>query len=149
MKDISQLHSLIHLFICTDRMHKSCVDRAISKLGIHRNQHIILMHLAMRDETPSQKELAEHLKVSTAAVAVALQTLENDGYIARSTDEKDGRYKKIYITDKGKETVEISKKIFCEIDSAMCQSLTDEELDNMKTYLEKMRDGLKAFGEGE
>ncbi len=149
MEEHNELHSLIHLFICTDRMHKSCVDRAIAKLGIHRNQHIILMHLARRGDLPSQKELAEHLRVSSAAVAVALQKLETDGYIIRCSGEKDGRYKKIEITNKGKETVEQSRQIFHEIDSAMCGELTEEELFNMKKYLEKMRNGLKKIEEGE
>ena len=145
MREHDELHSLIHLFICTDRMHKSCVDRAVSELGIHRNQHIILMHLARRGDLPSQKELAEHLRVSPAAVAVALQKLETDGYISRTPDENDSRYKKIVITDKGKETVEKSRRIFHEIDSAMCSSLNEDELSNMKFYLEKMRNGLKNY----
>ncbi len=149
MKEFNELQSLIHLFICTDRMHKSCVDRAISELGIHRNQHIILMHLAKQGDLPSQKELAEHLRVSPAAVAVALQKLENDGYISRTPDENDSRYKKIVITDKGKDTVDKSRRIFYEIDSAMCGSLNEDELSNLKTYLEKMRNGLKNFSEGE
>lgn len=149
MTEHNELHSLIHLFICTDRMHKSCVDKAISELGIHRNQHIILMHLARSGDLPSQKELAEHLRVSPAAVAVALQKLENEGYICRTPDEKDSRYKKIVITDKGKETVEQSRRIFYEIDSAMCGELSREELSNMKIYLEKMHNGLKNYSEGE
>ncbi len=148
MREQNELQSLIHLFICTDRMHKSCVDKAISELGIHRNQHIILMHLARRGDLPSQKELAEHLRVSPAAVAVALQKLENDGYISRTPDKKDSRYKKIVITDKGKDTVEKSRQIFHEIDCAMCSSLDEEELSNMKKYLEKMRNGLKNYSEG-
>lgn len=147
MSEHNELYSLIHLFICTDRMHKSCVDKAISELGIHRNQHIILMHLARRGDLSSQKELAEHLRVSPAAVAVALQKLENDGYISRTPDKKDSRYKKIVITDKGKDTVEKSRQIFHEIDSAMCSSLDEEELSNMKKYLEKMRNGLKKITE--
>lgn len=149
MKEFNELQSLIHLFICTDRMHKSCVDRAISELGIHRNQHIILMHLAKQGDLPSQKKLAEHLRVSPAAVAVALQKLENDGYISRTPDENDSRYKKIVITDKGKDTVDKSRRIFYEIDSAMCGGLNEDELSNLKTYLEKMRNGLKNFSEGE
>ena len=149
MSDKTDLHSLIHLFICTDRMHKSCVDRAISKLGIHRNQHIILMHLASGENMPSQKELANHLRVSPAAIAVALSTLENDGYIERASDEKDSRFKKIYITAKGKDTVEKSKHIFQEIDGAMCKYLTDDELVHLEKCLVKMRDGLKSIDEGE
>lgn len=147
MKEQNELHSFIHLFICTDRMHKSYVDRAISELGIHRNQHIILMHLASRGDLPSQKELAEHLRVSPAAVAVALQKLETEGYISRSNDEKDGRFKKIVITEKGKDTVEKSREIFRRIDTAMCKKLTDEELGIMTGCLEKMREGLKSLGE--
>ena len=145
----NELHSFMHLFICTDRMHKSCVDRAISKLGIHRNQHIILMYLARHGDLPSQKDLAQHLRVSSAAVAVALQKLEADGYIVRSNGEKDNRYKKIEITEKGKDTVEKSREIFHEIDTAMCSTLTDEEISVMTSCLEKMRVGLKALGEGD
>ncbi|MBR6729392.1 MAG: MarR family transcriptional regulator [Clostridia bacterium] len=143
------MHSLIHLFICTDRMHKAYVDRAIAELGIHRNQHIILMHLAARENLPNQKELAEHLHVSPAAVAVALQKLEADGYIVRQSGEKDGRNKKIVITDMGKETVRKSNEIFQKIDAAMCVGLTEHELSAMKTSLEKMRDGLKNLQEGD
>lgn len=149
MSQKNEFQSLIHLFICTDRMHKSCVDRAISKLGIHRNQHIILMHLASGDDMPSQKELANHLNVSPAAIAVALQTLENDGYIKRSSDEKDSRFKKIYITQKGRKTVEKSRQIFYEIDSAMCKELTDDEILSLENCLIKMRDGLKKIKEEE
>ncbi len=147
MKEQNELQSLIHLFICTDRMHKSCVDRAISKLGIHRNQHIILMHLARSEKLPTQKELAEHLRVSPAAVAVALQKLEADGYILRKSGENDNRFKEITITDKGKETVKKSREIFHRIDGAMCSLLNEEEIENLRNYLEKMRDGLRSFGE--
>ena len=149
MSDKRELSSLIRLFICTDRMHKSFVDRCISELGIHRSQHMILMHLASSGELPSQKELAEHLDVSPAAVAVALKTLEGDGYIKKESVENDSRLKKIVITDKGKVTVEKSRAIFSAIDTAMCSGLSDEELDNMRIYLEKMREGLKSLKVGE
>ena len=99
------------------------------------------------DNDLSQKELAKHMDVSPAAVAVALKTLETDGYIRREPGTEDGRFNNIVITDLGLKTVEKSRDIFYRIDSAMCSGLSDAELDNMRNYLEKMREGLKKLDE--
>lgn len=145
MKDSSELMSIIRLFICTDRLHKSYVDRHLSKLGIHRSQHIILMRLAGNPDNMSQKELAENLNISPAAVAVSLKKLESEGYIKRLSDKQDGRFNRLIITEKGIKTVEESKRFFYAVDRAMCSGLTDDELDTLKIYLEKMNIGLKSL----
>lgn len=145
MSDKRELSSLIRLFICTDRMHKAYVDRFISELGIHRSQHMILMYLARCEKTPSQKELAQHFDVSPAAVAVALKKLQADGYITKEASDPDSRFRRVVITEKGRDTVNKSREIFRKVDSAMCKGLTDDELDNLRIYLEKMSDGLKSL----
>ena len=63
------------MFMKTDRLHRKAFEGLVSRLGIHRSQHIMLMHLA-KDEGTSQKALAEHLQISDAAVAVTIKKLE-------------------------------------------------------------------------
>ena len=45
----SKLSRAIEMMIKTDHMHKALIDARVGKLGIHRTQHRILMHLARHD----------------------------------------------------------------------------------------------------
>ena len=78
MKD-NRLFEAINMMIKTNHMHKSLIDSRVKSLGVHRTQHRILMHLAKQDRLPSQKELAEHLDITPAAVTGALKKIEKDG----------------------------------------------------------------------
>lgn len=64
----TKLSRAVDMMIRTDRMHKSMIDSRVKEIGIHRTQHRILMHLARCDKLPSQKELAERLDITPAAV---------------------------------------------------------------------------------
>ena len=75
---------LVCIFLRIMRRHHAHVERCIGALGIHHGQHRMLMHLARHEgELPSQKELAEIMGVSPAAVTTTLKRLEKEGYISR------------------------------------------------------------------
>ena len=80
----SKLSRAINMMIKTDHMHRALIDLRVRVLGMHRTQHRILMHLARFEKLPSQKELAEHLDITPAAVTCALKKIESDGYVERS-----------------------------------------------------------------
>ena len=50
-----------HSFVKAGRTHRAYCDRLVGKIGLHRNQHKILMMLSCGCEKPSQKELAKRL----------------------------------------------------------------------------------------
>jgi len=63
-------YTAVNMLIKTNRMHKKLLDSNVcTKIGLHRTQHIILMHLAGREKLPSQKELAERLDVSDKTIS--------------------------------------------------------------------------------
>lgn len=134
----SKLYQAINMMIKTDHMHKCLIDSRVSELRIHRTQHRILMHLARCNTLPSQKDMAEHLKVTPAAVTGAIKKLEADGYVERTTGQ-DNRYYELSITEKGRELVNKSRKMFCEIDSLMFEGFSDEELNNYISCLERLQ----------
>lgn len=136
---------IIKKFICTDRLHKACVDRMISKIGLHRSQHMMLMFLARHGECLSQKQISEMAEISPAAVAVTLKKLENGGYIEKKADDTDGRFNKISITDSGRKIVEKSREIFLFVDGKMCEGLTEEELATFEKCLDKMGENIKKI----
>ena len=92
----------VGLLIRNMRRHHALVERRTCDLGIHHSQHRMLIALAKRqDNVPSQKELAEILGISAAAVTATLKKLEKEGYITRSMTDEDNRKNEIRITDMG------------------------------------------------
>ena len=138
----TKLSRAIDIMIKTDHMHKALIDSRMSALGIHRTQHRILMLLSRHDKLPSQKELADHLHITPAAVTIAIKKIEKDGYVVRTLGH-DNRFNELSITDKGRELVDRTKQIFCEADRSIFEGLTDDELDTYISCLEKLQENIK------
>lgn len=145
--DKERAHNTFYKLIQTDRLHRCVLDGFLSDFGIHRSQHMILMRLSKEDCCPSQKALAEHFKISPAAIAVTLKKLEESGYILRSSHKDDVRLNNITLTEKGKDIVEKSKQLFEETDYAMFENFTDEDYTRLEECLNKMTDGLKKYSD--
>ena len=132
----------IDMMIITDRMHRHLIDFQAGKIGIHRTQHRILMHIARNNKLGSQKAIAEHIGVSPAAITGALKKLEQDGYIERNHGE-DGRFNEVAITEKGKKIVEETKQLFSSADISLFDGFTEEELDLYMRHLSKIQENIK------
>lgn len=143
MRDFNR--EVIHLA----RLHHKICERRLEDLPIHRSQHMLLMHLAKTKEPPSQKELAAHLEISPAAVAVSLKKLEAEGYIARSATEDDSRVNEITITDKGRKIITESRLIFDGIDSEMFAGISEEAILTCTETLCRVNANIKALLEQE
>ena len=100
------------------------------------------MHLARQESLPSQKELAKHLDVTPAAVTGALKKIEQDGYVERTLGH-DNRYNELHITEKGRAVVNKTRLVFSEVDAAMFEGFSDEELDLYISCLEKLQANIK------
>ena len=138
----SKVSEAVCMMLKTSRMHKALIDSRVSSLGIHRTQHMILMQLAGQDKLPSQKELANRLDVTPAAVTGAIKKLEADGYVERTLGQ-DNRYMELRITDKGRELVRKTYKLFCESDSSMFEGFSESELHSYISCLAKLQVNIK------
>ncbi len=137
----------IWLFIRVMRRHHACVERRIGDLGIHHGQHRMLMQLARRQEDiPSQKELAEIMGVSPAAVTATLKKLEREGYISRSATNGDNRKNEIRITEKGLSKVVEGRAVFETTDKETFAGFTPEEMTLFISFLERLDGNLDAAG---
>jgi DNA-binding MarR family transcriptional regulator len=138
----TRLSRAINMMIKTDHMHRTLIDSRVRTLGIHRTQHRILMHLARLEKLPSQKELAEHLDITPAAITHALKKIESDGYVERALGH-DNRFIELSITEKGKALVKETCQLFTEADASMFEGFTDAELDTYISCLEKLQANIK------
>ena len=138
----NRLTKAVEMMIKTDHMHKALIDCHARTLGIHRTQHRILMHLARANKLPSQKELADRLNITPAAVTSALKKIEADGYVERTLGH-DNRYNELEITEKGRALVKKTHILFSKVDSSLFEGFTDEELETYISCLEKLQDNIK------
>ncbi len=135
---------VIHKFIQTNRLHRRVIERWAARLDLQCACHRMLMHISSVDNIPSQKELAEHFKISPAAVATTLKKLEADGYIERSKspDVKDSRVNEICVTEQGRRAAEDTEKYFRFVDASALDGFTDGEIDTLLSLLDRMQDNL-------
>jgi DNA-binding MarR family transcriptional regulator len=107
---------------------------------------MLLMLVARSPDNISQKELAEKLQITPAAVAMTLKKLENSGYISRHIDKIDNRVNRTVILPKGVGAVQLSEKCYVEVDNAMLEGISEAELDAFVRTMEKINNNLAALG---
>ncbi len=138
-----KLEKAIELTMHTRHLQKTLFESRLKTTGLYGTQHRILMHLACHNKLKSQKELADHLQITPAAVTGALKKLQTDGYIDKSLG-RDNRFNEIEITDKGSEVVRLSKEIFDSTERSVFDGFSDEELDMYILCLEKLKRNIKS-----
>jgi DNA-binding MarR family transcriptional regulator len=86
------------------RLRRIVVDRALKPLGITRSQWWVLAFLSRHDGM-TQTSLASDLDLTKVAIGGLLDRMEASGYVERRADPSDGRARRVYLTDAGKELV--------------------------------------------
>ena len=88
------------------RLHRNAVQTKLSAMGLEGvGSPMILMLLKRRGAEGGgayQRELADALRISPAAIAMSLQSLERAGYVARREDPGDQRRKRVVIRPGGR-----------------------------------------------
>lgn len=120
----------------------------LQEIGLYPGQEIILGYI-IHHEGGSQSELVSHTKKKSSTIAKAIQRMEQAGYVCRKKDEKDKRIYHLYTTHLGKETydkIAELKKQECEYYNHL---FTEEEKNNICSYLIRVRDSLKGVQQNE
>lgn len=138
---------LAHALFCVEHLRRSLIDSGVRKIGIPRTQHRTLMYLSCKGKLFSQKELAEHLSVTPAAITGILKSLENEGYIVRCALKEDNRFREIEITEKGREVVEETKAAFDSADKIAFADFDENDFETMLTLISRIRCNIEKAKE--
>lgn len=138
----SPAHKLVEKYIQVTHLQRSTLDQLLSRTGVYRSQHQILMYVSDHPNA-SQKEIAARYKVSTATIAVSLKKLENGGYIRRIVDQKDNRFNQICLTEKGKKVTSDSAKIFECMEKQMFAGFSDQDYQALEELLDRIYENLE------
>lgn len=100
----------------------------------------ILEHM---EENIYQRDLENILNLRRATVSGVLQTMEKNNLIKRITDDNDTRAKKIILCEKAKEIFLKSEKRFVELEEAIVEGISNEELEVFLDVIKKMKENMK------
>lgn len=149
--DLERLQmNLIGKILVVSKEHRMAVNHYVEKNDLQKSQHrllLVLSHLIEERKSVSQRDLAENLSVTPAAVAVTLKKLEKSGIIVKTASEADNRYNELSITEKGERIVKDSKKAFHSTDTQMFKDFSNEELEQLGSFLDRIAENLRPLTE--
>lgn len=141
--EMSKSEQIVHVFIHVLHMHRAAAEKMSEDIGLFHSQHMMLKYLIHLPYEPNQKQIADALEISPAAVAVTLKKLESAGYISRKTLDGDNRCNRIILTEQGKNVLELSRRKFSELDAKMLDGFTEEEFDILEKLFDRMKENLR------
>jgi len=125
MKNVS-IEELISLMFMAGRlMREQTVDH-----GTHCSLSIAqikILSIAKNGETPTMKEVAHSLLITSPSATAAINQLVKNGYLERISDKSDRRIIRLKITAKGKKTYEDHYKILIEKIAEVLKNLNAQE----------------------
>ncbi len=139
--DINYIREQFHI---NNFYRRYIIDKQFKEYGIYFGQPPILEYLAQNPDA-AQKEIADHLDISPASIAVSVKRMEKSGLVMRVADKTDARRNNLRISDKGRDLLKFAHNTFDSVDRAMLKGLTEEELDTFARLLTKMNSNMSSM----
>ena len=89
-----------------------------------------------------QKDLEKQFDLKRAAISLMLNNMEKNDLIKRVPVSEDARLKKLVLTEKSIALADTITTAIDEIEHTLVEDLTQEDIDNFYTVLNKMRNSL-------
>ena len=143
-----QFHEMELLSRSLKQAHRAAIQSELNAAGLNEVGHPMLVSiLQSAEEDPegqcqAQRELADLLHVSPAAVANSLKSLERDGYVRREPWPRDARRNRVILTEKGAAAVEGCREVFVRVSDRMLAGFSREELALLAQFQRRMLDNL-------
>jgi MarR family transcriptional regulator, organic hydroperoxide resistance regulator len=116
--------------------HRKLAEEALSELGLHVSQELVLFVLS-QEEGLSQSELAARLRVELPTLTKAVQRMERAGLLTRQADEKDTRVSRVYLTEKGRALYAPALKVWQDLETQTLRGMTEVEKALLRRLLQQ------------
>ena len=127
---------------------RKLLNNLISAYDVTYLQALILGYLAEEPKEHSdnfeitQKDIESYLSLTGATVTDVIKRMEESGYVKRVKSIKDGRAKQILITEKGKNCVPGFMEISEKVETTLTKDFTDDEREQLKRLLMKVKKNI-------
>ena len=127
--------------------HRAAIQAELLAAGLEEVNHPMLVSLLQcAEEDPAscqaQRDLAQQLYVSPAAVANSLKGLERSGYIRRKPWRDDARCNQVLLTEKGRAAVAGCREAFRRVSRTMLTGFSPEEQALLLAFERRMLQNL-------
>ena len=116
-------------------------SESLRELNLYVGQDNLLARLWTGDGI-TQMQLCDHLKCEPPTVTNMVKSLEQNGFIIRKRDERDGRVMRIYLTDKGKELEKPVDFKWKQQQEKLLHSISPEERIILRQLMKRMEKNL-------
>lgn len=121
-------------------------EKILEPRHVNGSRFAFLMALHYEDGL-SQERISRQLNYSKATGTNTVRSLERDGYVFREKDKEDGRIYRVYLTEKGRNTIPEITPILHEWNHILLSEFSDEEKDQLFHLLKKARESLEKYDE--
>lgn len=135
--------ALSHSLMDYECLRRYTVHSFLHNSGVYFGQPPVLDYL-IQNGTSTQNEIAKALGVSPASMAMSVKRMQKSGLIEKVNDESDLRCNKITITESGKKQAKNIHSRFDELDKKMYDGFSEEELNSLKSFIDRMTENLSA-----
>lgn len=136
-REIRALSNLIRRYMCS-KLNAGYVDEATGTNG-----WIIMFLKQHENEDVFQRDLEKEFCVTRSTASKVLILMEQKGLVARKSVPQDGRLKKLVLTDRANELVELMKADKKIIESRLTEGFTESELDTLYGFIERMKENIR------
>lgn len=128
--------------------HRAMVQAELTSAGLGEIGHPMLLTIldSYQDQEgecrcSAQRDLAQLLHISPAAVANSLKSLERGGYIRRIPGT-DARRNQVLLTEKGRQAVIECRLAFTHVSQRMLSDFSEEEITQLMSFRRRMLKNL-------
>ncbi|MGM7681836.1 MarR family winged helix-turn-helix transcriptional regulator [Cytobacillus sp. Hm23] len=113
-------------------------NNKLEQHGVTIAQYRVLYHLKEK-EGLSQSELLDALQIKPSSLTGLIEQLENKELVTRKCDSKDGRLKRLYLTNHGSEKIEQLWNIIVDLENDLTSGFSPEEKALLVSWLKKLK----------
>ena len=135
-----------------NQAHRSAIHSQLQAAGLGEVGHPMLLSILESSQRSgdsscchAQRDLAELLHISPAAVANSLKSLEKGGYIRREPNEGDARRNRVLLTEKGAAAVQDCHAVFDRVADQMLEGFSEEEKLLLISFRRRMLHNLTKY----
>lgn len=127
------------------RLRRKFYDQEMRRFGITRSQWVALVILT-RDGAGgiTQTEFAKGMEIGKAAAGGIIDRLEVNGYVRRVADQQDRRINRVYVSDKGRQVLDLLSGKGQVLNDLILQGIPDHHVQLAEDVLAKMKENIQA-----
>ena len=93
----------------------------------------------------TQIEIAENLSVSSASIAFSTKRLQKAGFLQKQINSLNMRCNKLYVTPEGEAILDKFRGVFDEMNLAMFEGFTEDELNCLADFAERVNRNMEKM----